>query len=861
MVATWRPQEFREGLPEKFALKLPQGTTISGRIVDQQENPVGGAKVYLRVPTNQNARSHHLYYKYFVTTDKEGHWSSDLMPAKLEKVFIKLQHPDFTSDNNFGDTVANASINSLRAGTFVAAMKQGITVKGVVTDDLGRPIQDATVYQGSDRHGSDYPKTKTNKEGQFQFENCKAAQMVLTVIAKGFAPDLKMVDVNDEVDAINFELSKGSTLRVRVVDVNDKPLKNVMVAADSWRGHRSLADLRGNATDANGDWVWEDAPDDAVAYDILGAKAMFVRNKEFVPKDEVQVVKLYPTLAVTGLVADAKTGKPIKSFKVIPGIYWEGDERILWEHRRARVGAGGKYRYEFHEPRDAHLLKFEAIGYKPVVTRKFKSNEGPVVVDIELTPSDSISGTVLTPDGKPAIGSNIAVAAANQYNQVKNGRYIDGDCRKATTDSEGKFALAAESEEFKLLFLHESGVAMLAGNDFVPGQTITLSKWAKITGTVKAKGALAKQAEMALGYERENDHAKPRFLFEGRSLSNDEGYFEFQRVLPNTSVHVGRMIRSHLGANYYGSETTTTGVNVETLPGETQRVAVGEAGGFVVGQIDVALDKSKYAFSSCWVVPVNPFPKRPEDIESWTREKQMQWYKEESESEAYIRYNERSKRRDEFFVKADGSFEIDDLPADEYEINFRIASVPKDYTRTTRHNLGRLTKRFTLAKATDQANPFFHDLGKLSIEPRSLLAEGSLMPELKFTALDGKAITLKDFRSKTVLIDFWGTWSGPYFQRMPSLKTLHEKYKDNDDFVIVGVSIDEKSETVQQHLEKNPYPWLQVHLSQEQTKSAELKFGFQGFPAVYVIEPDGTVAGSELNETDIEVVVKELLEK
>ncbi len=350
------------------------------------------------------------------------------MPEKLTDVWLRLSHADFVSDSTFGETAGRQSIDALRAGSGVLVMKKGVNVTGEVVDLNGQPVMDAVVFKGSDRFGSSFPQTKTNGDGQFEFAHSKPGEMVLTVVAKGFAPELTVAQIQPDMNAISISLQPGKTIRILAVDPDGEPLANVYIGPDTWRGHRSLPDADiPSRTNELGVYEWNDAPADTIEYAMVAEGFMDKRGERLTPRDEDYVIKFFGPLTVSGYVTDAETKQPIKAFSVVPGLKWLQGEQVSWERNSIEQGKDGKYQIAYNFPRTGHLLRIEAIGYEPVESRMMQSDEGQVTLDFELIKTPPLAGVVLLPSGDPASAAEVAIAVPNEYSHIFNGRFESRD--------------------------------------------------------------------------------------------------------------------------------------------------------------------------------------------------------------------------------------------------------------------------------------------------------------------------------------------------------------------------------------------------------------------------------------------------
>lgn len=67
--------------------------------------------------------------------------------------------------------------------------------------------------------------------------------------------------------------------------------------------------------------------------------------------------------------------------------------------------------------------------------------------------------------------------------------------------------------------------------------------------------------------------------------------------------------------------------------------------------------------------------------------------------------------------------------------------------------------------------------------------EGKAAPGFTLTSLDGKKVSLADYKGRPVLVNFWATWCGPCKVEMPWFEELRKQYAAQG-FEILGLADD-----------------------------------------------------------------------
>ena len=140
--------------PAEFRFVMPKGTTIGGRVVDESGKPLAGARLAVRctLPKGLVLADGVSYNNYLSDGDQavsgaDGRWALSNVPAPATAFALKVMHPDYSSDNAFGETQAAQGVTTaqLRAGTALVTLGPAAKLSGAITDADGKPVPNALV--------------------------------------------------------------------------------------------------------------------------------------------------------------------------------------------------------------------------------------------------------------------------------------------------------------------------------------------------------------------------------------------------------------------------------------------------------------------------------------------------------------------------------------------------------------------------------------------------------------------------------------------------------------------------------------------------------------------------------------------
>jgi peroxiredoxin len=109
-------------------------------------------------------------------------------------------------------------------------------------------------------------------------------------------------------------------------------------------------------------------------------------------------------------------------------------------------------------------------------------------------------------------------------------------------------------------------------------------------------------------------------------------------------------------------------------------------------------------------------------------------------------------------------------------------------------------------------------------------------PNFSLPDLDGKMVSLSDYRGKVVLLNIWATWCPPCVEEMPSMEKLYQELQ-GEGFEILAVSIDESgAQDVLPFMKKHKLSFPALTDSKGAIKNL---YQTTGVPESFIIDKDG----------------------
>lgn len=144
------------------------------------------------------------------------------------------------------------------------------------------------------------------------------------------------------------------------------------------------------------------------------------------------------------------------------------------------------------------------------------------------------------------------------------------------------------------------------------------------------------------------------------------------------------------------------------------------------------------------------------------------------------------------------------------------------------------------------------------LSAHKVTAVGVKAPDFTQNDVNGRPVSLADYKGKLVLIEFWASWCHPCREESPNLLKQYSLYKDKG-FEILSVSVDNDKGRWLDAIKKDGLTWTQVSDLKGWDNEARKLYGISGVPANFLVSKDGKIIGSHLRGEELNKKLAEVL--
>ncbi len=140
----------------------------------------------------------------------------------------------------------------------------------------------------------------------------------------------------------------------------------------------------------------------------------------------------------------------------------------------------------------------------------------------------------------------------------------------------------------------------------------------------------------------------------------------------------------------------------------------------------------------------------------------------------------------------------------------------------------------------------------------NLMEMGKQPLDLKFTALDGRAVDTTAFRKKAVAVFFWSAANANSVKDLEALKELQSTYRTALEIVLVSYDAESDRAKVEQVVKDKKLKWPVHFDGKGKENETWSKLNVRSVPVLMLIAPDGMLVNANLRVNRLEAEIKKM---
>lgn len=188
---------------------------------------------------------------------------------------------------------------------------------------------------------------------------------------------------------------------------------------------------------------------------------------------------------------------------------------------------------------------------------------------------------------------------------------------------------------------------------------------------------------------------------------------------------------------------------------------------------------------------------------------------------------------------------ISNNPGNDYSSNVFVDQLRKEIL-----NKNQIEKLYHKIDTSELSKVQLEEINSI-MNPSQTLEVGRQLMDFSLYNVKKELISTEDFRGKVLLIDFWASWCTPCREQNVELLKVYEEFKNND-FEILGVSIDKDMDKWMSAVKKDGLAWENLIDTRGEESEILAKYGAtSSVPQNFLIGKDGFILAKNISVMDL----------